>query len=103
MAKSMQAKGGRGCPVRFVEREQRGEHQGHPYSGLIQSQTSGHAAFILKFSAYSHILYVRVTLLIHYFNLHSPRRLTMLSIFLCANESIFLFVTFLFRLLDYFY
>lgn len=50
MAKSMQAKGGRGCPVRFVEREQRGEHQGHPYSGLIQSQTSGHC------SLYSQIL-----------------------------------------------
>ena len=80
-----------------------GSITGHLYSALIQSQTSGHAAFILNFPAYSHILYVSVTLLIHYFNLHSPRRLTMLSILLCANESISLFVTFLFRLLDCFY
>lgn len=77
-----------------------GSIMGHPYSGLIQSQTS---AFILNFPAYSHVLYVSVTLLIHYFNLHSPRRLTMLSILLCANESISLFVTFLFRWLDCFY
>lgn len=80
-----------------------GSITGHPYSVLIQSQTSGHAAFILSFPAYSHVVYVRVTLLIHYFNLHSPRRLTMLSILLCANESISLFVTFLFRWLDCFY
>lgn len=80
-----------------------GSIKGHPCSGLNQSQTSGHAAFILNFPAYSHVLYVSVTLLIHSFNLHSPRRLTMVSILLCANESIFLFVTFLFRLLDCFY